>query len=52
MDTKRNTKNEGQMYLNFKDTWESFCEKLKWRSRFFSIYAETDLRSIFGDLHL
>jgi hypothetical protein len=35
---------------NFHDTWEGFCQRLKWRSRFFSEYAEEDLNSIFGDL--
>lgn len=35
---------------NFKDTWESFCQQLRWRSRFFSQYAEVDLNNIFGDL--
>jgi RES domain/HEPN/RES N-terminal domain 1 len=35
---------------DFKDTWENFCQRLRWRSRFFSESAESDLDSIFGDL--
>jgi RES domain/HEPN/RES N-terminal domain 1 len=41
---------QGADYLGFKDTWESFCERLRWRARFFSESAERDLDSIFGDL--
>lgn len=36
--------------LNFYDTWKSFCQQVRWRSRFFSQYAEVDLDNIFGDL--
>lgn len=36
--------------LNFHDTWESFSQRVRWRSRFFSQYAEVDLDSIFGNL--
>lgn len=35
---------------NFRDTWESFCQQLRWRTRFFSQYADIDLNNIFGDL--
>jgi len=36
--------------LNFHDTWESFCQQVQWRSRFFNQHAEIDLDNIFGDL--
>src|ERR1051325_2078861 len=41
---------QGPSDYNFRATWESFCQRLKWRSRFFSEYAEEDFNSIFGDL--
>lgn len=41
---------QGPDSLNFHDTWESFSQQVRWRSRFFSQYAEVDLDSIFGNL--
>ncbi len=35
---------------NFRDMWESFSQNIRFRSRFFSEYAQTDLDNIFGDL--
>lgn len=35
---------------HLRDTWDSFCQQVKWRSRFFSEYAQIDLDNIFGDL--
>lgn len=46
----RNMRKTDLIDLNFRDTWESFCQQLRSRSRFFSQYAEIDLRNIFGDL--
>jgi hypothetical protein len=41
---------QGPDDLNFRDTWESFCQHVRWRSRFFSQYVEVSLDEIFGDL--
>jgi hypothetical protein len=41
---------QGPNLYDFKDTWKNFCRCLRWRSRFFSESAESDLDSIFGDL--
>jgi hypothetical protein len=35
---------------NLRDTWESFCQQIRWRSRYFSEYVEISLDNIFGDL--
>ena len=36
---------------NFRETWETFRDEVRYRTRFFSAYAEEALTHIFGDLN-